>query len=356
MGVEYKDYYKVLGVERTASADDIRKAFRKLAAKYHPDRHAGDRAMEEKFKELNEAYEVLKDPEKRRRYDALGSNWNQGQSINPDDLGDLFGQFMRGRAGQATGAGAGTGGRGTTFTFNTGGGAPGGFSDFFETLFGGRAGANVFGEGGRGRGEPSADDLSSLFGAHGQPHAGRTAHASAGNVETSLTVSLEDAWRGTTRKISFQRAPTGEAPAVQHYDVKIPAGIRDGQKIRLRGQGGAVGGRAGDILITVHIARHPRYELDGDHLIAELPLTPWEAALGARVSLDTLSGPVEVKVPAGIEAGKRLRVRGRGWPRKGDGHGDLLLRVVIQVPRELTDQERDLFERLGRVSTFIPRR
>ncbi|MCE5228675.1 HSP40/DnaJ peptide-binding protein [bacterium] len=170
-----------------------------------------------------------------------------------------------------------------------------------------------------------------------------------------MTISLEDAWRGTTRKIAFQRGAPG-APAASHsYDVKIPAGIREGQKIRLRGQGSTIGGRTGDILITIHIAPDTRHTLEGDNLVMELPLTPWEAALGANVSIQTLGGPVQVKVPAGIDSGKRLRVRGRGWPLKGGDHGDLLLRISIHVPASLSEQERDLLERLGKISSFNPR-
>lgn len=359
MGVEYKDYYKILGVSRDASADEIKKAFRKLAAKYHPDRHHGDKAMEEKFKEINEANEVLSDASKRKAYDALGSNWRQGQSINPDDLGDIFGQFMgggaRGGRGGQGGARTGTftGPGGATFTFSTSGGGGGGFSDFFETLFGSgrRGGATMQG----------AEGFENLFGggrATAQPEEIRfgTGHNAGANVESEMTISLEDAYRGTTRKVAFQRGAPGAIPTTsQSYDVKIPAGIREGQKIRLRGQGSKIGGNTGDILITIHIAPNAKYSLEGEDLTMELPLTPWEAALGATVNIDTLGGPVQVKVPPGIDSGKRLRVRGRGWPKQGGGHGDLFLRVSIRIPATLSEQERDLFERLKTISRFDPR-
>lgn len=354
MSVTYKDYYKILGVARDASADEIRKAFRKLAAKYHPDRHHGDKAMEEKFKEINEAHEVLSDAGKRKAYDALGSGWRQGQNINPDDLGDIFGQFAGGRGGARGDSFSGPGG--ATFTFNTSGGAGGGFSDFFETLFGS---ASPFGRRG-GAGAPGAAGFENLFGG-GAPGGGEEIHFGTGqhagsDVESEMTISLEEAFRGTTRKVAFQRGAPGALPSASHsYDVKIPAGIREGQKIRLRGQGSKIGGRAGDILITIHLAPHPRYTLEGEDLAMELPLAPWEAALGTTVAIQTLGGPVQVKVPAGIDSGKRLRVRGHGWPLKAGAHGDLFLRISVKVPPELTEQERDLFERLGKISRFNPR-
>ncbi|MEN6626597.1 MAG: J domain-containing protein [Candidatus Sumerlaeia bacterium] len=339
MSVQYKDYYKILGLERGATGDEIKKAYRKLAAKYHPDRHAGSKQMEEKFKEINEANEVLGDPKKREAYDRLGSNWRQGQSINPEDLGDIFGQFMGGGAARGARGGAQPGG--ATFTFNTGGG---GFSDFFETLFGG--GGPFGGRGGMGAQGPAG--FENLFGG-GERTFGQ-GHRAGGNVETELNVSLEDAFAGTTRTLALK----GSTGASQTYDVKIPAGIRDGQKIRLRGQGKAFGA-GGDLLITIHVAPHPRYTLEGDDLTMELSLAPWEAMLGATITVQTLGGPVQVKVPAGIDSGKRLRVRGRGWPLKGGARGDLFLRVSIKVPTSLTEQERDLVERLGRVSQFNPR-
>lgn len=371
MSVEYKDYYKVLGVARDATADEIKKAFRKLAAKFHPDRHHGDKQMEEKFKEINEANEVLSDAGKRKAYDALGSNWRQGQSINPDDLGDIFSQFMGGGGGRGAAGGPRGGARtgtftgpgGATYTFSTGGGGggkggkgEGGFSDFFETLFGS---ASQFSRRG-GAGVQGAEGFENLFGGRGAQQAEEinfgTGHHTGANVETEMTISLEDAHSGATRKVSFQRGAPGAMPSSsQSYDVKIPAGIREGQKIRLRGQGSTIGGRAGDILITIHLAPHPKYTLEGEDLTMELPLAPWEAALGATVNIETLGGPVQVKVPAGIDSGKRLRVRGRGWPMKGGAHGDLFLRISIKVPATLTEQEHDLFERLEKISRFNPR-
>jgi curved DNA-binding protein len=303
--------------------------------------------MEEKFKEINEANEVLKDEEKRRRYDMLGNNWRQGQNVDPNDFSNIFNRARR------SGPGAGFGSHDGAFGFDPGsqGGA---FSDFFEAFFGGRGGgmggANPFerfqGSGSMGGFQPE-DPFASETRSRGQ--------ASSRDVQTRLTISLADAYRGAQRRITFQRNEGTGGLSSQSYDVKIPAGIRNDQKIRLKGQGSTIGGVAGDILITIQISPDPRFKLEGDDLIADLPLTPWEAALGASISVPTLEDPVVVKVPSGIKNGQRLRVRGHGWPRKGHDKGNLFLRVVIQVPDHLSDQERDLFEKLARVSRFNPR-
>jgi curved DNA-binding protein len=354
MSVEYKDYYQILGVTRGATADEIKKSYRKMATKFHPDRHHGDRKMEEKFKEINEAYEVLKDADKRRQYDALGANWRQGQRFDPNDLNNMFG----GAFGGAQGRGRRPGPGGTTYQYETNGGpGAGGFSDFFESLFGGlggagRGGAHPFG--GAMGGQPGTSrGPEDLFG-EARPRRAHEAGAS-GDVETALTISLREAYRGTTRSISFQRAEPNGQVTRQNYDVKIPAGILDGQKIRLKGQGSQIGHQTGDILITVHLAADERFTLEGSDLIADLALTSWEAALGEKIAIETLDGPVEVKVPAGIRPGQRLRVRNHGFPRKGGLKGDLLLKVSIHVPAHLTEQERELYEKLRTVSRFNPR-
>jgi curved DNA-binding protein len=356
MAVEYKDYYQILGVSRQATADEIKKAYRKLAVKFHPDKNPGNKKAEEKFKDISEANEVLSDPDKRQRYDALGANWRQGQNVNPDDFANIFGGLGGMGGGRARRPGPG----GATFEYRTGrpGGGMGGgsFSDFFESLFGGLGGGGGMGGFGEGMG--------GFGGAEGRPEdfmgeARRHAHAGhgaeAGHVETAITISLDEALRGTTRRVAFQRAEPDGRVTRQSYDVKIPAGIKEGQKVRLKGQGSQMGALAGDILIAVHIAPHERYALEGEDLVAELPVAPWEAALGGRVTVETPEGPVEVKVPAGIRTGQRLRVRGRGYPKRGGEKGDLLLRVAIQVPHHLSDQERELFEQLSRVSRFNPR-
>lgn len=358
MAVEYKDYYQILGIPRQASADEIKRAYRKLAVKWHPDKNPGNKRAEDKFKDISEAYEVLSDSDKRKRYDMLGSNWRQGQSFDPGDFASMFGGM--GGGGRAGGRSPFNGPGGSPFEFRGGraerGGAGGGaFSDFFETLFGGLGGGRGgFSDtmGGFGGSEGRPEDF--FAEAHRRTHGGPGAQPSA-DVETELTISLNEAMSGATRRISFQRAEPNGQVTRQHYDVKIPAGIHEGQKIRLKGQGSQVGGQSGDILITIHIAPGDRYTLEGDNLAADLPLAPWEAALGATVTVETPDGPVEVKAPAGIRSGQRLRVRGRGYPKRGGEKGDLLLRVMIQPPRHLTDAERELFEKLAKVSRFNPR-
>jgi curved DNA-binding protein len=340
MSVQYKDYYKVLGVEHGASAAEIKKAYRKLAAKHHPDRNQGNKSAEERFKEINEAYEVLGDAEKRQRYDRLGSaGFQSGQSINPDDLYNMFGGAF-GRPGKGSA-------RYETFSPGRGGGGGqrGSFSDFFETLFGGMGGqgGDPFDMGGAG------DALRGM--GTGPAHGGAIDH----NVVTTITISLEEAYRGTTRRMGFVRTDARGQSAQQDYEIKIPPGIRPGQKIRLKGQGVATRGHSGDILIGIAIAPHPRFRLEGENLLCDLPLAPWEAALGCQVAVPTLTGQVEVRVPAGIQAGKKLRVREHGWPKRDGAKGDLYFQVVIRNPEELTRQERDLYEQLARISHFKPR-
>lgn len=333
MSVQFKDYYRILGVDRSASPDQIKRAYRKLAAQYHPDRHQGDPKMADKFKEINEAYEVLRDPEKRRKYDTLGRNWKQGQTFDPEDIFDLFGG--RGRAASGSGGG---------FQYEPGGG----FSDFFEALFG-----NAFGERSRPGAGRGAD-----FSARGRmrPSTVETSRGSSGHIETRMTISLEEALRGTTRRINFNRAEASGQNVRQSFDVKIPAGIRDGQKIRLRGQGSSVGRRNGDILISIQIAPHPTYRIEGGNLEADLPLAPWEAALGTTIKAPTPEGPVSLKVPPGIQSGKRMRVRGRGYYDRNGNRGDLMLRVMIQNPPRLRPEERELYEKLSRTCRFSPRK
>jgi curved DNA-binding protein len=296
--VAFRDYYETLGVPRDASADDIRSAYRKLARKYHPDVNS-DPDAEDRFKEVAEAYEVLRDPEKRARYDRLGANWKAGQDVS-------------GSAG-FEGFGNGPGSRDVRFDF--GGGD---FSDFFENLFGGRV-----------RGGSAGFDGFATRGA---------------DQETTLELSLEEAARGGRRKLSLADG--------RDYSVTIPPGVRDGQLIRLSGEGsaGAGNGPAGDLLLRVRIKPHPRFAREGDDLRVELPVTPSEAALGATVAVPTLDGTAKVKVPAGSSSGRRLRLRGQGI-----AGGDLYATVSIKVPRRVTAEERDAYERLAEVSSFDPR-
>lgn len=318
--MEYKDYYKVLGVDKSAGDDDIRTAFRKLARKYHPDVAEDKVAAEEKFKEINEAYEVLGDPEQRRKYDALGMNWDKAGA-----------GFPGGGAAGGAGAGGFWGGSRGGGEFHFGGT---GFSDFFEAFFGGGAGSggvDTFG-GGVGGVEGFGG-----FGA-GAPRRGR-------DLEADIVVTLEEAFRGGRRVITLQSPATGET---FRYNVKIPEGIREGQRIRLSGKGGGApsGGEAGDLFLRVRFQKHPYFRVDGDDLNFDVPVQVWEAVLGSEKELDTFDGKIRLKIPAGTQPGQKFRFRGRGMKTRSGGRGDLYGVVDIEVPRKLTDESRRLWESL----------
>lgn len=325
--MEFRDYYETLGVARDASPDEIKKAYRSLSKKYHPDRNKTKDA-EENFKKVNEAYEVLKDPEKRRRYDQVGRGFSAGDDFRPPP-----------------------GWQNVEFNFDFGGrgsSGPMGFSDFFESLFG-SASPGGFG------GDVRTRTRDPFAGARQRARRGRTA-------EAEITISLEDAYHGATRQVTLQQqehGPDGGRRTTQRtFSVKIPAGTTTGTKIRLAGQGspGIGGGPPGDLLLKVNIAEHPVFDVEGYNLRARLPVTPWEAALGAKVGFQTLDGEVTLTLPAGSQSGRKLRLKGKGLPRKGGGErGDLELEVSIRVPKELSDEERALFERLQEVSRFNPR-
>ena len=300
MSVGFKDYYEVLGVPRDASSDDIRRAYRKLARQYHPDiNHESD--AEERFKEVGEAYDVLSDPEKRELYDRLGDRQRAGGEA-PDmaDFEDLFG-----RAGFGPDARVEFG--------------EGGLSDLFGRLFGDGAGVS-----------------------DGGPLRGR-------DHEAVLELSLEEALAGGRRRFSLD----GEGS----FEVNIPAAVREGQRIRIAGKGaaGRGGGPAGDLYLLVRLKPHRRFRREGEDLQVDLRVTPWEAALGATVPVRTLSGTAQVRVPAGSSSGRRLRLRDRGLPTRDGGRGNLYATVQVAVPKELSDEERDLFEKLASVSHFDPR-
>ncbi len=327
MSVKYRDYYEILGIKREAGQNDVQRAYRKLARKYHPDVNKEPDA-EEKFKEINEAYEVLKDPEKRKMYDQLGPNWKAGQDFRPPPGWETRFDFGGGDAQ-------------TEFQW----GGAGGFSDFFETLFGGmggfrqaRGGAR---QGGFGRGsvfqQPGADQ------------------------ETTIRISLDDAFHGGTRSVLLQGRvinPQGRMQVQEkRYDVKIPPGILPGQRIRLAGQGeeGSGGGRSGDLYLRVEIEPHPAFELKGRDIFMELPVAPWEAVLGSEVRLPALSGSIDLKIPAGTQSGQKLRLRGKGMPNLKGAPGDLYVTVVVKVPTHPSEKERQLFEELRKNSGFDPR-
>jgi len=308
---ESRDFYEILGVPRSASQDEIQQAYRKLARTYHPDVNS-DPAAEERFKDVSEAYAVLSDPRARRRYDAFGPDFRQvPEDVDPD-------AFRRSRAGAGAGPGRARGGRAAGF-------GPGqgdiDLDDLLGGLFGGRTG--------RGWGPiPGADQ------------------------EAELELTVEEAYRGGQRTLTLQ-GPEG----LRTFDVKVPAGVTDGQRIRLAGQGGrgSDGAQPGDLYFVVRIAPHPRYRVEGRDIYVDLPLAPWEAALGTSVAVDTPGGEAKVKVPPGTSSGRRLRLRGRGLPHQRGKAGDLFAEAKIMVPEKPSRAERELFEQLAAASTFDPR-
>jgi curved DNA-binding protein len=310
--MEYKDYYKILGVRRDASAEDIKRAYRKLARQYHPDKNKA-KGAEDKFKEANEANEVLSDPKKRQAYDQLGANWKAGQHFTPPPGWEQH--FSRGGAGA----------RGFT--------VGGDFSDFFSTLFGG-AGGPFSGMGGNMGGAQfrNFDDLAGGFGGGQGPQ----------DQRASIDIQLEDSFHGSQRTLTLSNGRT--------LNVKIPKGVTDGQTIRLGGQGL----NGGDLMLEVHFAEHPDFKARGRDVRSRLSIAPWEAALGARVPVRTLGGQVELTIPEGSQSGKRLRLKGRGLP--GVPAGDHTVTLEIVTPPASDAGDRSFYgEMERRFSTFKPR-
>lgn len=322
MAVEFKDYYKTLGVSRTASEDEIRKAFRKLARQYHPDVAKDKAQAENKFKEINEAYEVLSDKDKRKKYDTLGADWKGGYAPPPGG-GQGYRTYTRG-AGGAPGA--------EEFEF---GGT--GFSDFFEQFFGGGRTAGGFGRRGASMYEQDV------------PERGQ-------DLEADIMVTLNEAMQGAVRPISMRRG-TGPNARTVKYQVKIPAGVREGQKLRIAGQGeaGSGGAPSGDLYLRVKFAANPDFRVEGGNIYYDLDLAPWEAALGTSVSIPTLQTPVSIKIPPGTQHGQRLRVKGRGLPSRDGASGDLFVVARIAMPKEISENEKALWEKLASESRFNPR-
>jgi curved DNA-binding protein len=312
--MSYKDYYSILGVDRGASAEEIQRAYRKLARKYHPDVN-NESGAEERFKELGEAYAVLKDEKKRALYDQYGDSWkavSEGHGPPPDS------ERVR-------------------VDFKSAGFDPGHLDDFgsiFETIF-----SSEFGGGGRSARRAGFR---------------RDWQAAGSDHEATLTLTLEEAFEGGKREIHLSDSKTGQK---RSYSVNIPRGVRPGQRIRLAGQGGrgASGGQDGDLYLRVEVKPHGRFRLDGADLHTTLPVSPWEAALGGSVEVQTLDGTVRVKVPEGSSSGRRIRLKGKGYHRKGGSRGDFYIEIRVMVPKRLTEEEKTAMSRLKEVSRFNPR-
>jgi curved DNA-binding protein len=314
MPVKFRDYYEILGVARNAKEDEIKKAYRKLARKYHPDLNPNNKQSEEKFKEIQEAYEVLSDTTKRQKYDQLGANWKNGAEFTPPpnwggqggiNLEDLF----QGAGNQ----------RGATF------------SDFFEVLFGGMGGGGGFGSG-------------AGTGAGGRARS--SSRSSRADAETELSLPLEEMHRGATRTLTVRMGN-----AEKKIDVRIPPGARNDSQVRI--PGGSTNG--GDLYVRLRQEPNSRFTVNGDDTETELTITPWEAALGGNVEVETLDGKTEIRIPAGIASGQRIRLANRGLNVRSGGRGDHYVRLRIAVPKQLSDAERKLFEELARISPFKPR-
>lgn len=306
--MRYKDYYETLGVPRSATGEEIKRAYRKLARRYHPD--VSDEAnAEERFKEVQEAYEVLKDPDKRSAYDRLGSDWRQHEDFTPPP---------------GWNAGPGHGDAGFADARD--------FGDFFESIFGAAAGERRRGQGFRMRGEDHS---------------------------VKVRIPLEDAFAGNTRRFTFSMPALDERGEVREskrsIDVTIPKGVVEGQHIRLAAQGGEGfgGGPAGDLLLEIEFEPHPRFHAIGRDIHLDLPIAPWEAALGARVTVPTLGGRVELNVPAGSQSGRKLRLQGRGLPGKTPGDQYVVLRIVVPEPRD--DAQKALYREMAEKMAFDPR-
>jgi curved DNA-binding protein len=324
--MKYKDYYEILGVKRDATEEQIRQAYRRLARKYHPDFNRGNKAAEEKFKQINEANEVLSDPQKRKRYDALGSNWKSGADFTPPP-----------------------GWKQPNVVF-----AKSGFSDFFEAIFGSKAARNA-----------------------AQAKAGYSASAGQ-RAETELVISLETAHRGGIHRILIQSQQacsacnrTGKSKGAacsvcrgsgavlvpKAIDVNIPPGARDGSIIRVPGQSlrAMPAGKRGDLYIKLKIEPHPIFSVDGDDLQMELPIAPWEAVLGASVEVPTIDGKAQMKIPAGAQSGQKFRLRGQGLSKREGGRGDQYVKLKIVVPTNPTEHEKQLYQQLSKITGFNPR-
>ncbi|MEI2690056.1 MAG: J domain-containing protein [Anaerolineae bacterium] len=319
--MDYKDYYKILGVDKNADEKEIKKAYRKLARQYHPDVNPDNKEAESRFKEANEAYEVLGDAEKRQKYDRLGANWNAYQGAGRDPSGFDWSQWTSGAAGGPR-ANVQYGDLNDLF-------AQGGFSEFFQSIFGGAGG------------QPGAAGAPFGRGAAYQPRPARGRDA-----EHPVEVTLEEAFNGTQRVLSIDN---------RRIEVKIPAGVRTGSKVRVAGEGypGAAGGGSGDLFLVIQVQPHPAFERKGDDLQTETPIGLYTALLGGEVTVTTLTGKATLNIPAGTQPGQTFRLRGQGMPhlREPNQRGNLLVKVQVRLPKQLNDRERQLFQELASLAS-----
>jgi curved DNA-binding protein len=328
---DFKDYYAILGVNRTDSADEIKKTFRRLARKYHPDMNPGDKQAEARFKEVSEAYEVLSDPEKRQKYDQFGQYWKQagqgwpsgGRSGVGVDVGGFdfsqygsFDEFINELLGRFNTGTAQGGGR--TYTYRTG---TSGFSGFNNDVAGG------------------FNDYSGFD---------NSATATSADREATITLSWSDAFHGAQKRLNLGN---------ELIDVRIPPGAKPGSRIRVRGKGqvNAYNQQRGDLYLNVELKPHPFFQFDGENLVCDVPVMPDEAVLGASIEVPTPDGTVSVNVPAGIRSGQSLRLRGKGWPRPKGGRSDQLVRIMVVTPKDITPVEREYYEKIRDIRSYSPR-
>ena len=322
---DFKDYYQILGVSKTATPEEIKKAYRKLARKYHPDLNPGDKKAEQRFKEINEAQEVLSDPEKRAKYNQFGQYWQQGATGTPPGagMGVDFGQYgsfddfineLLGRFGGRTGRDS-TGGR-RVYTYSTGSpeGFPGGFSGF-EDAFGGGGFANM----------PATD------------------------TEAAITLTLSEAFHGTQKRLQLD----GET-----INVRIPPGAKPGSRIRIKGKGqiSPFNQQRGDLYLNISLQPHPVFKFEGKNIFCEVPIAPEEAVLGTEIKVPTPDGIVSMKIPSGVNSGQSLRLRNKGWKSPNGKRSDQIVKLKIVTPKQLSSQEREYYEKLRQASSFNPRR
>lgn len=314
---DFKDYYQILGVSKSASESDVKQVFRKLARKYHPDMNPGDKTAEAKFKEINEAYEVLSDPEKRRKYDQFGQYWNQAGGPQAGGFDFDFGQY-------------------------------GSFDDFINELLGRFSGG--FGTGSTREQRYSYSNVSSSPGFSGfQDFAGFNAPGMSADAEAELKLTFMEALQGVEKRLTIGGTET--------INVRIPAGAKPNSRIRVKGKGqmNPLTQARGDLYLKVKLDAHPFFKFDQENLVCDLPIAPDEAVLGARVEVPTPSGPVNLKIPAGIKSGQALRLRGKGWPSSKGGASDLVVRLQIIPPSPLSAEEKELYEQLAKLRRFDPR-